>query len=89
MTQPMRQHPATGPGTSPHSAYLYGRCVVAADRLFGRDTGLGLGLGLGSGLLSVLGQASAAAVWPWECGRSAPIAGQLAAEFRMLDFRDT
>ena len=31
----MRQHPTTGPGISPHSAYLYGRCVVAAVRLLG------------------------------------------------------
>ena len=32
----MRKHPTTGPGISPHSAYLYGRCVVAAVRLLGR-----------------------------------------------------
>lgn len=81
----MRQHPTTGPGISPHSAYLYGRCVVAAVRLLGGvwgwDDGLGFGRRRRDAGQAFGGQRSVGRVWA--------MAGRSETEFQLLDFLGT
>ena len=73
----MRQHPATGPGISPHLAHLSGGCEVAAVRVPGRVLGRVVWPWFGGRL------------YRDNVGGVRALAGRSAAEFPTLDFRGT